>query len=161
MRAKWPEFRVKHRDKHQAAWEGELRPLHKTYTVGIIFRVAPLGPGVPNPVVMVLNPLLHGRNEMPDEAIPHVYGNPWSPLLPWLCLFHPPTDKIRPAPPQCRRHRDPLDDRVAGLLRRLAGNRPDVLMRMQAWDDTVRMRAKAHEIKVGAMRRDQHSRRRR
>ena len=99
MRAKWPEFRVKHRDKHQAAWEGELRPLHKTYTVGIIFRVAPLGPGVPNPVVMVLNPLLHGRNEMPDEAIPHVYGNPWSPLLPWLCLFHPPTDKFDP-----RRH---------------------------------------------------------
>ena len=99
MRAKWPEFRVKHRDKHHAAWEGELRPLHKTYTVGIIFRVAPPGPGVPNPVVMVLNPLLHGRNEMPDEAIPHVYGNPWHPLLPWLCLFHPPTDRFDP-----RRH---------------------------------------------------------
>ena len=99
MRAKWPEFEVKRRDKHQAVWEGELRPLHKTYTVGIIFSVAPPGPGVPNPVVMVLNPLLHGRNEMPDEAIPHVYGNPWNALLPWLCLFHPPTDRFDP-----RRH---------------------------------------------------------
>ena len=100
MRAKWPEFRVKHRDKQRVVWEGELRPFHKTYTVGIILRVAPPGPGVPNPLVMVFNPLLHGRNEMPDEAIPHVYGNPWDPLLPWLCLFHPPTDRFDP-----RRHR--------------------------------------------------------
>ncbi len=96
MRVKWPEFRVKHRDRQQAIWEGELRPFHKTYTVSVIVRFAPPGPGAPNPLVMVLNPRLCGRNERPDEAIPHVYDNPWNPLLPLLCLFHPPTDRFDP-----------------------------------------------------------------
>lgn len=99
MRAKWPEFRVKRRDKHQAAWEGELRPFHKTYTVGIIVRFAPPGAGALKPQAVVLNPRLHGRNDMPDEAIPHVYDNPRSPLFPVLCLHHPPTDSFDP-----RRH---------------------------------------------------------
>ena len=92
MRTKWPEFRVKHRDKRNVAWEGELRPLHKAYTVGIILQLAPQSIRVPNPVVVALNPRLRGRNERPEEAIPHVYDNPWNPLLPFLCLHHPPTD---------------------------------------------------------------------
>ena len=96
MRTKWPGFRVKHRDKRKVAWEGELRPLHKTYTVGIILQVAPSSLRVPNPVVMALNPRLHGRTETPDEAIPHVYENPLNPLAPLLCLHHPPTDGFDP-----------------------------------------------------------------
>ena len=99
MRAKWPEFRVKHRDRRQAVWEGKLRPFHKAYTVSVIVRFAPHDPGAPNPLVMVLNPRLRSRKETPDEAIPHVYDNPCNPLLPFLCLFHPPTDRFDP-----RRH---------------------------------------------------------
>lgn len=96
MRASCPKSRVRHRDKHQAAFECELRPFQKTYTVLILFRMAPPGPGLPNPAVMVLDPRLRGRKERPDEAIPHVYGNPWNPLLPFLCLFHPPSDRFDP-----------------------------------------------------------------
>lgn len=96
MRTKWPGFRVKHRDKRKVAWEGELRPLHKTYAVGIILQVGPPSLGVPNPAVMAFNPRLRGPNERPDEAIPHVYDNPWHPLLPFLCLHHPPTDGFDP-----------------------------------------------------------------
>ena len=96
MRTKWPGFRVMQRDKQGAAWEGELRPLHKTYTVGIVLQIAPPTLGVPNPVVMVLSPRLHGLSDTPDEAIPHVYYNPLNPLLPLLCLHHPPTDGFDP-----------------------------------------------------------------
>ena len=72
-------------------WEGEIRPLQKTYTVGVALRLA-----APDPMVVVLRPQLRGRRENPDEAIPHVYTNPVNPLQPLLCLFHPPTDRFDP-----------------------------------------------------------------
>ena len=96
MRAKWPEFRVELRDRHQAVWKGELRPFHKTYTVCVGIRFALPGTGVPKPLALVLNPRLHRRRETPDEAIPHVYNDPRDPLLPVLCLHHPPTDRFDP-----------------------------------------------------------------
>lgn len=92
MRAKWPEFSVLHRNKQKMIWQGNIRPLQKIYTVGVVLRLAPPGPGLPNPLVMALTPCLRGRD--PREAIPHVYKNPWNPLLPFLCLFHPPTDRF-------------------------------------------------------------------
>ena len=96
MRAKWPAFRLKHRDKRRAAWEGELRPLHKTYTLRVGVSLAPPYGGLPNPMVLVVNPWLRGRSGKPADAIPHVYDNPGCPLLPLLCLHHPPTDRFDP-----------------------------------------------------------------
>ena len=95
MRGKWPGFRVALRKKDRVCWEGELRPIQKTYTVRVALRLVP-EPVPPNPIVVVLRPLLHGRVENPDEAIPHVYTNPVNLLLPLLCLFHPPTDRFDP-----------------------------------------------------------------
>jgi len=94
MRAKWPEFRVKRRDKRRAVWEGELRPFQRTYTVSIDIGFSPRGTDAPTPLVEVLNPRLHSRYEAPEEVIPHVY--PRGRLLPVLCLHHPPTDRFDP-----------------------------------------------------------------
>ena len=99
MRKKYPEFRVGLRSKRRICWKGELRPFHKTYTVGVGLSLAPAERGPPNPLVVALSPLLHGRDENPREVIPHVYANPECPPLPLLCLYHPPTDPFDP-----RRH---------------------------------------------------------
>ena len=99
MRKKWPGFRLLRRSKERICWEGELRPLHKTYTVALVLDIEPEDAGPPNPLVMALSPLLHRRDGSPREAIPHVYANPAYPLLPLLCLFHPATDRFDP-----RRH---------------------------------------------------------
>lgn len=96
MRSKLPEFRVLHRSRSRICWEGELRPFNKTYTVAIVLDIAPLAGRLPNPLVMVVRPLLRGGRERPEDAPPHVYPNPACPLLPLLCLFHPPTDRFDP-----------------------------------------------------------------
>lgn len=96
MHSKWPEFQLIHRSRRHVCWEGELRPFHKTYRVGVAMHLTPPDGGLLNPLVAVLNPRLHGRQESPDEEIPHVYPNPADPLLPFLCLFHPPTDRFDP-----------------------------------------------------------------
>ena len=96
MHRKWPKFEVMARGRGHVCWEGELRPFNKTYRIGIALRLTPSASGLPNPLVMALNPRLHGRTENPHEAIPHVYANPANPLLPLLCLFHPPTDRFDP-----------------------------------------------------------------
>lgn len=102
MRAKWPGVRLLRRTRKRICWEGELRPLRKTYTIALVLdleHLEPVAAGPPNPLVMALKPLLRPRDESPREAIPHVYPNPAHPLLPLLCLFHPPTDRFDP-----RRH---------------------------------------------------------
>lgn len=96
MHRKWPEFKVIRRSRERVCWEGELRPFHKTYRIGVALRLAPPDGGLPNPLVMALNPRLRGRLESPHEEIPHVYPNPANPLLPCLCLFHPATDRFDP-----------------------------------------------------------------
>lgn len=96
MHAKWPGFRVLRRSRARICWEGELTPLHKAYTVAILLDIAPSIGSPLNPLVMAVKPLLHRRPERPREAIPHVYANPFRPLLPLLCLFHPPTDRFDP-----------------------------------------------------------------
>ena len=95
MGRKWPGFRVALRNSGRVCWEGELRPIQKTYTVGVSLRLVP-GAVPLNPMVVVLRPQLHGPAESPDEAMPHVYPNPVNPLLPALCLFYPPTDGFDP-----------------------------------------------------------------
>ena len=45
-----------------------------------------------------------------------------------------------------------LSPEMALRIEKAFGVSMDVLMRMQAWHDTARMRAKAHEIKIGPRR---------
>lgn len=105
MHRKWPAFQVLRRSRSRICWEGELRPINKTYTVAIVLDIAPMDGGPPNPLVMVLKPPLRGRPGHPHEALPHVYANPANPLLPLLCLFHPPTDRFDP-------RRDSVADKI-------------------------------------------------
>ena len=104
MRREWPGFRVVRRDRDFVCWEGEVRPYCKIYTVGIAFwLMEPNLVKMPNPLVCVLDPILRHRVGDPGDPIPHVYSNPKNRFLPFLCLFHPPTDNFDPRKSQVAR----------------------------------------------------------
>ena len=93
MRRAWPGFRVLGATDWYATWEGPLRPLAMRYTVRVSMCFnKPLSNAVIVgyvPRVTVINPLLRRRPEKPEEAIPHIYPNRWSPDRPILCLYLP------------------------------------------------------------------------
>ena len=48
------------------------------------------------PMVTVLDPLLHEREEKPDDPIPHLYRNQDQPHFPLLCLYDPAAHEWHP-----------------------------------------------------------------
>ena len=99
MRREYPTFKVLHRTRWLALWEGSLRPLCQTYTVQVLLRRdqnQKKGDPVRIPQVTVTDPLLRGRPEDPSEPIPHHYPNLNHPELPFLCLYDPDAQEWHP-----------------------------------------------------------------
>ena len=89
MQRRWPTFRTLSRSRSSVNWQGEVRPLCRTYTVHVGLHLrSKLGW---LPLVVVLDPLLRHRPEEPGEPIPHIYPNPDPQYakLPSLCLYDP------------------------------------------------------------------------
>ena len=91
MRKEWPGFRVLSRTRCDVAWLGALRALCQTHTILVAYYREPDRGLVGGclPLVTVVDPLLHRRDETPHEPIPHHYPNPTCPELPFLCLYDP------------------------------------------------------------------------
>lgn len=72
------------------SWQGEVRPLSRTYTVHVGLHLRPESADW-LPLVVVLDPFLRHRPEDPGEPIPHIYPNPdpRCAKLPFLCLYDP------------------------------------------------------------------------
>lgn len=93
MRRVWPDFRVRGATDWYANWEGPLLPLAMRYTVRVsmCFDKALSNAVIRGyaPRVTVVDPLLRCRTKEPDEPIPHIYPNKYSPDRPILCLYLP------------------------------------------------------------------------
>ena len=91
---RWPTFRTLERGRASVHWQGKLRPLCRTYDVGVGLKLGPDASGCV-PFVVVLDPLLRHRPERPREPIPHIYPNrdPSQARLPFLCLYDPRADE--------------------------------------------------------------------
>lgn len=90
MATAWPGFRLLSNAGCAALWEGSLTPLHKEYVIQILysfvsFPFANIKKCCPN--IEIINPLLQRREEEPDKAIPHIFGNTAMPERPILCLY--------------------------------------------------------------------------
>ena len=98
MRRTWPEFRVLQRRRRVVSWVGRLQPLCRTYTVCVMYRREPEVGIVAGflPCVVVIDPLVHGRDDAPGEPIPHHYPNPEYRELPFLCLYDPDAGEWHP-----------------------------------------------------------------
>lgn len=99
MRKTWPEFRVIERTHGFVMWVGHLQPFCHSYTVHVAYgRDARRGIIDGSlPCVTVIDPLLHRRDEAPNDPIPHHYPNTWCPQCPFLCLYDPCVSEWRPA----------------------------------------------------------------
>lgn len=92
VRQLWPSFRTVERSRSLVVWEGELRPLCKTYRIQATLHRADRQAKNCLPCVVVIDPLLRRRSDAPQQAIPHTYLNP-NPRcqdFPILCLYYPP-----------------------------------------------------------------------
>jgi hypothetical protein len=77
MRKKWPGFCVLKWTSRLAHWRGRLQPISQVYLIDIYYRLKRhTGRATFSlPQVTVVQPLLHRRDEQPDEPIPHHYPN--------------------------------------------------------------------------------------
>lgn len=66
-------------------WKGTLRPLQKTYTVGVLFKPAMID----RPYVYLIDPPLRPRDSGTYKEIPHLIYNEGDPEFSGLCLFDP------------------------------------------------------------------------
>jgi len=99
MRRVWPEFRMVERKRDFVMWVGPLRPFCQTYSVCVAYRRDPRRGMVDEcrPCVTVTDPLVHRRDEAPNDPIPHHYPNSRCPERPFLCLYDPRAGEWRPA----------------------------------------------------------------
>ena len=99
MRRAWPGFRMVERKRDFVTWVGPLRPFCQTYTVCVTYRRDPRRGMIDDslPRVTVTDPLLHRRDEAPNDPIPHHYRNTRRPECPFLCLYDPRAGEWRPA----------------------------------------------------------------
>ena len=99
MRKKWPAFCVVKHTSRSVRWRGRLQPISQVYRVEISYRVKRRGPEYGVPKVTVTAPLLHRREETPEDQIPHIYPNSSDPELPLLCLYDPDGAEWEPTLP--------------------------------------------------------------
>ena len=101
MRKKWPGFCVLKWTSRLAHWRGRLQPISQVYLIDIYYRLKRhTGRATFSlPQVTVVQPLLHRRDEQPDEPIPHHYPNHEDPQLPFLCLYDPEAGEWDPRRP--------------------------------------------------------------
>ena len=91
VRRHWPTFQTLRRSRTSVCWQGTLLPLGRAYTVLVVLDFRERGLQA-LPSVVVRDPVLRTRPQLPDEAIPHVYPNPdrRRQQFPSLCLYYPP-----------------------------------------------------------------------
>lgn len=98
LRRDFPSFVLLKREGNVAALRGDVKPLMRTYTIVITYRmplvVERLDLLSTQPRVRVVRPQLLIRPGDPEGDLPHVY---WlSPTDPILCLFDPETSEWTP-----------------------------------------------------------------
>ncbi len=100
LKSDFPSFEVVRREGEFAIWQGTLKPLMRTYTVAIIYRVPMVLERIDllsmQPRVRVLSPRLTPRRGDPEGDLPHVYWVDGDPI-PLLCLFDPDTTEWTPS----------------------------------------------------------------
>lgn len=98
MRSRWPSLRVTRIGQRAARWQGELKPLLRSYEVLVDYRaptiIEQIDPLRQQPRVRVIAPLLKPRWGSSEGPLPHVYWD--DELSPALCLFDHETNEWTP-----------------------------------------------------------------
>lgn len=103
IRRHFPEFRQTCPFDFLGAWRGPLRPLAKTYEIGIVYfpRIHFGGAIIANPwiVAQVLDPVIGLDPRGTGEKPPHIYLRPEMASGWCLCLYHPSRGEWQPDRP--------------------------------------------------------------
>jgi hypothetical protein len=98
IQAHYSDFQLKADCGWFGIWEGTLKPINRAYRVRIIYYWRTLFDewiwDQPYVSVQVIDPPIGALALAERRRLPHIYGNPHDPAMPWLCLYDP-----RPRPP--------------------------------------------------------------
>lgn len=96
MKALYPGFEVTFNGGWRVVWEGNVRPLSKTYRLRVSLiqkeQLGEISIGPWCPQVWLVNPNLQlSTDRAPGVQVLHIYINAFDPMWSGLCLFDPAT----------------------------------------------------------------------